>query len=420
MKFKKRKNQKNKIPLIIFAFVLCSLLLISVGFSAFSSDLTIGDIMAIVRVQKDIRISGINVKSVNNATVSYTDYNVKNTSMGIELPSSDSSAIFDVSVLNIGNVEMGLFAINGLDSNLKYEIVNSSYVGSGDEYYHSYSLRDKLCDNSDFSRCKLGSTTHLLIEVSYRDSANFNPSKVFYPITLEYDFREIAKIDYDSKLLSTVVGTPVSSVIVGDSLSITFSSEHHANDLSIISGDSVLVPNYDFTVENNVLVIDEIRGDTYIGLKTVTNNGISISTHWINENKVEVIVNGKALSNSYIRIRKGDTYIATSTDQLYNKNYADNPLYYKGDNVFIEYDYLDGSCSLVGAFTVKYRDTSTTCVAINDAELIANHTKQNFVITENFRNSAVATKDISEISIFINSDSSFDNLRFYVYYGKEE
>ena len=69
------------------------------------SDLGISGISAVVRVQKDVRISGISLSSVGGDAVSlYEEYNVKNIYTSISLPNSNSSATYDVVVHNLGNV----------------------------------------------------------------------------------------------------------------------------------------------------------------------------------------------------------------------------------------------------------------------------------------------------------------------------
>ncbi len=68
---KRRKNGFRN-----YRFIFLGILLLSVGFSAFQNNLSINDANATVRVDKDIRIMGISIDSVNDATSSYEEYNV--------------------------------------------------------------------------------------------------------------------------------------------------------------------------------------------------------------------------------------------------------------------------------------------------------------------------------------------------------
>ena len=73
---KRRKNGLRNYRFIYISLIILSILLLSVGFSAFQNNLSIDDTKAIVRIDKDIRIMGVSIDSVNDATSSYEEYNV--------------------------------------------------------------------------------------------------------------------------------------------------------------------------------------------------------------------------------------------------------------------------------------------------------------------------------------------------------
>lgn len=81
---------------------------LSVGFSAFLNQLFIDDISLNVRVDRDIRVSGVRVDSVNDATSYYEDYNVSNISGRLGLNSDSSYVIYEVDIYNLGNTLMGI------------------------------------------------------------------------------------------------------------------------------------------------------------------------------------------------------------------------------------------------------------------------------------------------------------------------
>ena len=74
---------------------------LSVGFSAFLNQLFIDDIGLNVRVDRDIRFSGVRVDSVNDATSYYEDYNVSNISgrLGLNSDSLFMKLIFIILVI---------------------------------------------------------------------------------------------------------------------------------------------------------------------------------------------------------------------------------------------------------------------------------------------------------------------------------
>ena len=72
------KSLFNKIgiPRIIASLLVLVVIFLTIGFSAFQSELNISS-KAIVRIDKDIRITSATVHSqANSATSSYTNYNV--------------------------------------------------------------------------------------------------------------------------------------------------------------------------------------------------------------------------------------------------------------------------------------------------------------------------------------------------------
>ena len=130
----------KKIILIYTVFI--AILSISIGYSAFGTKLSIGSIVADVRIEKDIRISGmIYSSSTGDGLSSYEDYSVNSLLTNVSLPNQDSSITYKVKVTNFGNTEMGIYSINNLPSNLIYEL-------------SEYNLQDKLCD--DTGSCSLG------------------------------------------------------------------------------------------------------------------------------------------------------------------------------------------------------------------------------------------------------------------------
>ena len=87
---KRRKNGFRNYRFIYISFIFLGILLLSVGFSAFQNNLSINDANATVRVDKDIRIMGVSIDRVNDATSSYEEYNFSNVTSKINLDSNNS------------------------------------------------------------------------------------------------------------------------------------------------------------------------------------------------------------------------------------------------------------------------------------------------------------------------------------------
>ncbi|MBR4618353.1 MAG: hypothetical protein IKO49_03515, partial [Bacilli bacterium] len=132
---KKRYSVKNKYVKLVIPVILFVVVFLTICYSAFSNNLGIYGISATVRVHKDVRIGGIFLSNATNDGIShYEDYNVKDIYSSVTLPNANSSITYDVKVLNLGNVEMGILNISGLPNNLTYSISN-------------YNLEDPLCDD---------------------------------------------------------------------------------------------------------------------------------------------------------------------------------------------------------------------------------------------------------------------------------
>lgn len=170
-----KKIFKNKKVLVSVLMVLLVLGL-SIGYSALASNLNITGIVTKVRLKSDIRITSFSISSVSNATSNYSEYNKQSVSMGISLPDEDSTATYKVTVTNIGNVEMGLFDITGLPSNLEYTLTDLE-------------LEQKICN--DDGQCKNGITKDFYITIKYV-AGEYDSSSTTYDINLDFDFQEVS------------------------------------------------------------------------------------------------------------------------------------------------------------------------------------------------------------------------------------
>lgn len=176
---KKRFNPVSIVVLLITVLVIS----LTIGFSAMHSSFDIASLSSIVRINKDIRITKIALDNATNGAISnWEEYNVTNISTNVDMPQDSSTITFEVDVTNLGNIEMGLFEITGLPSNMEYSISN-------------YNVKDMLCDYLDPSTCKLGSVSKLLITLSYKDNM-FDSSTTNYNMKLDFDFRRFYTISY--------------------------------------------------------------------------------------------------------------------------------------------------------------------------------------------------------------------------------
>ena len=188
--------------------VLGTVIFLTIGYAQFTTQLGIYGINAIVRVHKDVRIGGISLSNATNDGIShYEEYNVKDIYSSVTLPNANSSITYDVKVLNLGNVEMGILNISGLPNNLTYSISN-------------YNLEDPLCDDNDSSQCKLGVEKTLHITISYKENG-FDENNITYPLDLSFDFKRIYTITYNG--FTSTTGLPT-VILEDDTKTITFNN----------------------------------------------------------------------------------------------------------------------------------------------------------------------------------------------------
>ena len=151
--------------IVVITFLIFSL---TIGFAALETSLGI-NVGAKIRVKQDIRITNISVSGSSSGALSNgEEYNVKSISSNIDLPNNNSTITYDIEITNIGNTNMGILSISNLPSNLTYSISN-------------YTLKDKLCDDTNTSQCNLGSVTTLHVTIMYAQNG-YNSSNTNYNI----------------------------------------------------------------------------------------------------------------------------------------------------------------------------------------------------------------------------------------------
>lgn len=205
----KKRYGKHDYGLKACVLVILSIVIfLTIGFAQFTTQLGIYGISAIVRVHKDVRIGGISLSNATNDGIShYEEYNVKDIYSSVTLPNANSTITYDVRVLNLGNVEMGILNISGLPNNLTYSISN-------------YNLEEPLCDDNDSTQCKLGVEKTLHITIGYKENG-FDENNITYPLDLSFDFKRIYTITYNG--FTSTTGLPT-VILEDDTKTITFNN----------------------------------------------------------------------------------------------------------------------------------------------------------------------------------------------------
>ncbi len=239
MKRARHKSKFNYIALCAVIVVFCVLFL-SIGWSAFQSTFNIENLSAIVRLDRDVRITGIRVSGVSSSGVSnYEEYDVSDIYTSMSLPNANSTITYEVTITNLGNAEVGIEDITGLPSNLEYTLNN-------------YTLESVLCDDSDNTKCKLGAVTTLSITIGYK-SNGYQSGTVTYVANLDFEFMSIewvARIGtrYYETLQKAIDAAPIDGTQTTVQL-IKNTSEY----IEVKEGRNIVLDLQNYTVTNTVI-----------------------------------------------------------------------------------------------------------------------------------------------------------------------
>ena len=144
-------------------FLLGTILFLSIGFSAFSSNLTIGDIKASVRPTKNIRVTAFYAKDNSNlGHSSWEEYSSNKIVTSVYLPNADSSVSYIMEITNLDSEVMAVESITGLPDNLTYRL-------------EDYKINDKLCNND---KCNLGVKKRIKIVLENKDGFTLDDETV--------------------------------------------------------------------------------------------------------------------------------------------------------------------------------------------------------------------------------------------------
>ncbi len=244
-----KKQKKLQVPSIIASVMVIMTLLISVGYSAFNTKLNVKDIKAVVRVEKDVRVTNVTAQGNNSGVSNWEDYNVNNISASVTLPQSTSTVTYTVEITNIGTVEEGILNITNSSNDLEYEIKN-------------YTLKSKICDNTTTTKCSKGAIKKFEIIIKRKTGAN--TSSTTYNFTLGFDFRGFHKIMYKN---ITSTGLPT-QILDGDTLNVNIGTGY--TSFNITQGGNALTSSQ-YTYKGGQLTIQNVTGDLVIdGIKPIS------------------------------------------------------------------------------------------------------------------------------------------------------
>lgn len=265
---KRKSNTKKIIYPLVFVFLTVSILLLTIGFSAYSTSLAI-DGKALVRPLKESRITDVKIsKTTNNGVVSYIDYTAYNLVSDITLNNKNSTVTYDITITNLSS-----------DNLIITKVENQVYSNSNIEY---------VFDNMEINKTKIKPASQYTFKITFKYKTNNITNKDLKCILMftykkvpEYTLKVKSLDDSDIKLIAT--GNEYTS-----KSSIEHVFDENTNVKLIVSKDGY------YTEELNIFM----------------NNDISREIELKERNKYTVVVN-PIPSDSVVTIYKGSEVLKT-------------------------------------------------------------------------------------------------------------
>ena len=244
--FKKIGFNKLKSSVIISYAILIFVICLSIGFSAFSNQLNIKDIIASVRVNADIRITSVNLsEAYNDAYSTSLDYNKTNINGTTILPNEDSYIDYVVNIVNLGKIEMGIKEITLNNDNLDYELID-------------YNLGDKLCViEEETTKCTLGIEKQIIVRLKWKNGS-YDSSNTENNFVLDFNFQNYQKVYIEDTAAQNITDCPSEVINSGD---LTFRYTGEKFDIRIYMGSKRI---NDYTFENGLVTIKNVTDPVYI------------------------------------------------------------------------------------------------------------------------------------------------------------
>lgn len=244
--FKNIGFNKLKSSVIISYAILIFVICLSIGFSAFSNQLNIKDIIASVRVNADIRITFVNLsEAYNDAYSTSLDYNKTNINGTAILPNEDSYIDYVVNIVNLGKVEMGIKEITLNNDNLDYELID-------------YNLGDKLCViEEETTKCTLGIEKQIIVRLKWKNGS-YDSSNTENNFVLDFNFQNYQKVYIEDTAAQNITDCPSEVINSGD---LTFRYTGEKFDIRIYMGSKRI---NDYTFEKGLVTIKNVTDPVYI------------------------------------------------------------------------------------------------------------------------------------------------------------
>jgi len=235
--------------------ILTTILLLTIGYSAFIDSLSVSDVVVKVRPEKNTRISAITTTSSNITNLDYSMYEITGEA---NIP-NNSSVTFNTTITTYENVPAALSDIKVYNGN--NEITNVTITPDLTNTF----IRICTNDSDNLENCKLNSSKDIPITITNNTGSAIvtNNFKVVLTFTPFY------KVTYSDSVNGEIIGY----VLNGDTYTYTFQS-NPPTTLTVDDG-TCGTP----TITNNILTVPNVTSNIVL---TGTTSGLIGDGSWDN------------------------------------------------------------------------------------------------------------------------------------------
>lgn len=232
-----KKNKKFKTFLYLVLLFFFVLAFQTIAYSAINGTMTLsGD--AYARAEADVRITNFRLANLTYATSHYEEFGKNHIVTEVDLNNSSSQITYYLEITNYGSVDIGIYDITGLPSDVNYSIKN-------------YNLHDKICDDTG----KCNGFIKKTYEITLTTTSVYSGQ-----VQLNFDFRTYHKVTYNG---ITNNNYPI-EVIDGGNLSITF--KENLNRVQATANENELA-FYSSISNGQTITINNITNDIELKIK---------------------------------------------------------------------------------------------------------------------------------------------------------
>ena len=237
-----RKGRYNKDKSFVFiGIIIAVIIFLTVGYSAYSDNMTVTDIIASIRADKVIRITSNATTSMGAYNVDYTQSSLLST---VSIPAGDSVS-FNFEVTNLGTVPMAI-------SDVKLVNNNNTVINNLTYNFNNYDLNTKICNSNNVCTRNVAKVINITV-------TNNSSETIRNDLNVNFTFSEVHDVVYE--------GTTIGEVVDGRTFTHTFTS-------NIPESVSLDGEYSDFSYENNTLTIQNVTSNIIVyNAFTVMYNG---------------------------------------------------------------------------------------------------------------------------------------------------